>query len=540
MDVERLIQRAQQGDLEAFAEVTRRFQHMAFGYAVALLRDLQQAEDVVQEAFVAAWFGLRGLADPAAFPGWLRGIVRHQAYRVLRQRPRAPLPLEAAVAVPANGSTPDRRAEEREQVAAVLGAVAELPTPLREVVTLFYVHDCTQQDIATFLSLPVTTVNNRLHAARQQLKRGTLTMVKDTLEAHRLPDDFAARIGRIVRTREGVVEVLFDPTNLPDPLTELTVSDTPRRRAVTVQVVQLLEGGVVRCVPLSPTDGLTAGMTVLSAGRRIEAPAGREALDRAVRLLAGPVREPDRAPELLETGIKVIDVMCPLVRGGTVAVAGELRTGASVVVEELCRRLSREPGGISIFAFIPPYDAPERAFQEMWAKEGYTGGTAGTVQTFYFLGQEEWTAERLATLPSVDAVIRLSKDLAQIGIYPTVDPLASRSRLLDMGLVDPEHAEIAARVRQALPAAGAETPATPEGELLKQRARKVQRFFAQPFYVAEPYTHRPGVTVSRAEALQICRETLDGVHDRLPEAAFYFTGGMDEIRATVEVEGSKP
>ena len=540
MDVERLIQRAQEGDLDAFAEVTRRFQHMAFGYAVALLRDLQQAEDVVQEAFVAAWFGLRSLADPAAFPGWLRGIVRHQAYRILRQRPRAPLPLEAAFGVPANGTTPDRRAEDREQVAAVLGAIAGLPSPVREVTTLFYVHDCTQQDIATFLSLPVTTVNNRLHAARQQLKRGTLTMVKDTLEAHRLPDDFAARIGRIVRTREGVVEVLFDPTSLPDPLTELTVSDTPRRRAVTVQVVQLLEGGVVRCIPLSPADGLTAGMTVLSAGRRIEAPAGREAVDRAVRLLAGPVREPDRAPELLPTGIKVIDVMCPLVRGGTVAVAGELRAGASVVVEELCRRLSREAGGISIFAFIPPYDAPERAFQEMWAKEGYTGGTAGTVQTFYFLGQEEWTAERLATLPSVDAVIRLSKDLAQLGIYPTVDPLASRSRLLDMGLVDPEHAEIAARVRQALSAMGAKTPASPEGELLNQRARKVQRFFAQPFYVAEPYTHRPGVTVSRAEALQICRETLDGVHDRLPEAAFYFTGGMDEIRAKVEVEGSKP
>ena len=532
MDVERLIQRAQQGDLDAFAEVTRRFQHMAFGYAVALLRDLQQAEDVVQEAFVAAWFGLRSLADPAAFPGWLRGIVRHQAYRILRQRPQAPLPLEAAFGVPANGTTPDRRAEDREQVAAVLGAIAGLPSPVREVTTLFYVHDCTQQDIATFLSLPVTTVNNRLHAARQQLKRGTLTMVKDTLEAHRLPDDFAARIGRIVRTREGVVEVLFDPTSLPDPLTELTVSDTPRRRAVTVQVVQLLEGGVVRCIPLSPTDGLTAGMTVLSAGRRIEAPAGREAVDRAVRLLAGPVREPDRAPELLPTGIKVIDVMCPLVRGGTVAVAGELRAGASVVVEELCRRLSREPGGVSIFAFIPPYDGPERAFQEMWAKEGYTGGTAGTVQTFYFLGQEEWTAERLATLPSVDAVIRLSKDLAQIGIYPTVDPLVSRSRLLDMGLVDPEHAEIAARIRQALAPTAAEE--------LNPRARKVQRFFAQPFYVAEPYTHRPGVTVSRAEALQVCCEILDGVHDRLPEAAFYFTGGMDEIRAKVEVEGSKP
>ena len=214
------------------------------------------------------------------------------------------------------------------------------------------------------------------------------------------------------------------------------------------------------------------------------------------------------------------------------AVAGELRAGTCVVVEELCRRLSREPGGLSIFAFIPPHPGPEREFQEMWEKEGHTGGTTGTVQTFYFLGQEEWTAERLATLPSVDAVIRLSKDLAQIGIYPTIDPLASRSRLLDADLVGPEHAEIAARVRQVLPAA----------VNLEQRARKIQRFFAQPFYVAEAYTRRPGLTVGRAEALRICREILDGEHDALPEQAFYFTGGMSEIRAKADElgSGSKP
>jgi RNA polymerase sigma factor (sigma-70 family) len=531
MDVESLVRQAKQGDLEAFAEVTRRFQHMAFGYALALVRDLAQAEDVVQEAFVAAWYSLAGLADPAAFPGWFRGIVRHQAFRVLRRREHAALPLTAAEAVAADGAGPDDRSEDRQRVAALLGAIAQLPSPLREVVTLFYVHDCTQQDIATFLDLPLTTVNNRLHAARTQLKRGTLTMVKDTLEAHRLPDDFAARIGRIVRAREGVVEVLFDPTNLPDPLTELTVSDTPRRRAVTVQVVQLLEGGIVRCVPLSPIDGLTAGMTVLSAGRRIEVPASREVLDRAVRRLAGPVREPDRPAELIETGIKVIDVMCPLVRGGTVAVAGEMRAGTSVVVEELCRRLSRERDGVSIFAFIPPHAAPEREFQEMWEKEGHTGGTAGTVQTFYFLGQEEWTAERLATLPSVDSVIRLSKDLARIGIYPTIDPLASRSRLLEAGLVAPEHAEVAARIRAALETLLAGSA----DEVLTQRGRKIQRFFAQPFYVAEPYTGRPGVTVGHAEALRTCREILDGVHDGLPEQAFYFTGGIDAIRARAGV-----
>ena len=536
MDIEALIRRARQGDLEAFAEVTRRFQHMAFGYALAILRDLQHAEDVVQEAFVAAWFGLLTLADPAAFPGWFRGIVRHQAHRVLRQRQLEALPLAAAEALASDEAGPDGRLEHRQRIGAVLGAIAGLSAPLREVVTLFYVHDCTQQDIAAFLGLPATTVNNRLHAARQQLKRRTLTMVKDTLEAHRLPDDFAARIGRIVQAREGVVEVLFDPASLPDPLTELTVSDSARRRAVTVQVVQLLEGGVVRCVPLSASEGLTPGMTVLSAGRRIEAPVSRDVLAGAVRLLAAPAREPGRPPELLETGIKVVDVMCPLVRGGTVAVAGEYRAGTMVVVEELSRRLRREPGGVTIFSFIPP--GPGLSFQEVWAKEGHTGGTVGTVQTFYFLGEEEWTAERLAALPSVDVVIRLSQALGQLGIYPTIDPLTSRSRLLDERFLGREDLEVAARVREALSLlcvdGGGEVS---HAELLTQRARKIQRFFAQPFYVAEPYTRRAGVTVSRAEALRVCREILDGVHDGIPEKAFCFTGGIDEVRARARAVG---
>jgi len=533
MDLERLIGRAKQGDLDAFTEVTQRFQHMAFGYALSILRDLQQAEDVVQESFVAAWFGLLTLVDPAAFPGWFRGIVRHQAHRLLRQRRLEALPLVAAEAVPAEESGPHDRLEQGQQVAAVLGSIARLPATLREIVTLFYVHDCTQQDIATFLGLPLTTVNNRLHAARAQLKRRTLTMVKDTLEAHRLPDDFAARIGRIVRAREGVVEVLFDPTRLPDPLTELTVSDEGRRRAVTVQVVQLLEDGIVRCVPMSPVEGLLPGMTVLSSGRRAEAPLSREVLDGAVRLLTRPTREPSASPELLETGVKVIDVMCPLVRGGTVAVAGEWAAGTMVVTEELARRLSGEPGGVTLFTFVPPGQGP--SFQEIWAKEGFTGGTVGTVQTFYFLGEEAWTAEHLSTLPSVDVVIRLSRELARLGIYPTIDALASRSRLLDEKLVGPEHAEVAARVREALKLLadkGWESgePST-EPHPLVRRAGKLLRFFAQPFFVTEPYTHRPGSTVSRAESVRACREILDGLYDDLPEHAFYFVGGIDDVRA---------
>ena len=533
MSLEELVGRARDGDLEAFAEVTRRFQQMAFGYALALLRDLHQAEDVVQEAFVAAWFGLRTLADPAAFPGWFRSIVRHQAHRLLRQKHWDPLPLDAAAAIPAGEGAPDVRLEQGQRIATVLDAIGRLPAALREVVTLFYVHECTQQDIATFLGLPITTVNNRLHAARAQLKRRTLTMVKDTLEAHRLPDDFAVRIGRIVRAREGVVEVLFDPTSLPDPLTELTVSDQARRRAVTVQVVQLLKDGVVRCVPLAPGGGLAPGMTVLSSGRRSEGALSREALDGAVRLLTGSPTGLGAFPGLLETGIKVIDVMCPIVRGGTVAIAGEYRAGSMVVVEELAWRLRSEPGGVSIFAFIPP--GPGLSFQEVWEKEGYTGGTIGTVQTFYFVGDEEWTAERLARLPAVDAVVRLSQGLAQLRIYPTVDAVLSSSRRPDTAPVDPEHARIAARVRELLVAAAADggprVPPAGAADLLKCRARKLWLFFAQPFFVAEPYTRRPGVFVSRAEALRGCREILDGLLDDVPDEALYFGGGIDDVRA---------
>src|SRR5262249_12311589 len=203
-------------------------------------------------------------------PGCVRrlaaGIVRHCAHRVLRRQHLESVPLTRADTVAADEPTADRRVERRQEVGAVLAAIAELPRPLREVVTLYYVHDCSHQAIATFLGVPVTTVNNRLHAARAQLKRRTLTMLKDTLEAHQLPGESAAGSGRIVRASGGVVDARFDPGSLPDFLTELVVSDDARGRAVTLQVVQRKPDGIVRCVVTSPpADALEPGMAVLSA-----------------------------------------------------------------------------------------------------------------------------------------------------------------------------------------------------------------------------------------------------------------------------------
>lgn len=541
MDLEALTRQARHGDLEAFAELTRRFQHMAFGYALSFVRDLQHAEDIVQEAFVAAWFSLPTLEDPAAFPGWLRGIVRHQAHRQVRRKPPESRPLMEADGMFSVEASPEHRMERRQQYGAVLAAVGGLPRPLREVVTLFYVPECSQQDIATFLGLPVTTVNNRLHAARALLKRRTLTMVKHTLESHPLPYDFAARIGRIVRARERVIEARFNPDALPGVLTELTVSDDAGHRAISVQVIQRLPDGLVRAVATAPTEGFAPGMSVLSEGRHVQTPLNRVGFERIVQLLANPTAAADGRARLLETGIKVVDVMCPLVAGGTVAVAGEYRAGTLVVVEELARRLGAGVDRLSIFALVP--GPMTTSFEEVWEREGHSGGTVGPLQAFYFLREEgPWTTAEVSAIRGVHSVIHLSTALAQLGIYPPVDPLSSRSRLLDERLVEREHLEVAARAREAL--ALLDRPphqSRPESaERMRERARKLQRFFTQPFFVAEPYTRRPGLQVSRAEALRGCRAILDGEVDAVPEKAFYFTGTLDDVFKTAAALPAAP
>src|SRR3982074_2929213 len=163
MDHEQLVRRASAGDVSAFVDLTRRFQHFAFGSALALVRDFQLAEDIVQEAFVAAWTALPTLAEPAAFPGWLHGIVRHHAFRVLRRKQLHAVPLTEAEELPRDDSPAGHILEQRRQAAAALAGISELPDSLREPAALFFIHECSHQDIAAFLGLSAVTVNNRLH-----------------------------------------------------------------------------------------------------------------------------------------------------------------------------------------------------------------------------------------------------------------------------------------------------------------------------------------------------------------------------------------
>jgi RNA polymerase sigma factor (sigma-70 family) len=530
MDLEDLVQRASQRDVAAFVELTRRFQQFAFGSALAMVGDFQRAEDVVQEAFLAAWSSLPTLTEPAAFPAWLRAIVRHCASRQLRRGYLETLPLTAAVEVPADQPAVDERVERRNQARLALAAIAGLPTALREAAALFYVHDCSHQDIAAFLGLSVTTVNNRLHAARAKLKERMVAMVSDTLHAHSLPDDFAHRIGRLVEARGAVVEALFDPQSLPDLLSELAVSDEANKRAITVQVVQRPGGGLVRAVTVGPVDGLPRGATVLNSLRHTETPINAASFERAVTALAGPAAA---APRLLETGIKAIDVLCPLVAGGTVAIAGEVGAGTTVVMEELVRRLSGGADQVSVFVVAPTWDgarAPGYSYAEELRKDGFSEGTRGAVQSFFLRADEgPWTADRLAALAPADTVIHLAREVAKAKIYPCVDPRTSRSRLLESDALDARHREIAARVRAALALlfAGGENV----GAEAYERVRRLANYLAQPFFCAEPWTKRSGSHVSVATALADCADILDGRHDDLPADTFYFGGTVAELRA---------
>jgi F0F1-type ATP synthase beta subunit len=362
-------------------------------------------------------------------------------------------------------------------------------------------------------------------------------MVNETFHAHALPDDFANRIGRLIEARGAVVEALFNPDAPPDVLTELAVSDEANRRAVAVQVIQPPSGGFVRGIALSPPVGLPRGSTVLSSGNQSETPVNLHELGRILPQLAGPSPITTGAARLLETGIKVIDVMCPLVAGGNAIIAGEL-CNPTYTLYELTHRLKDGPDGLKLFGLLQVWrDAPLGfSFPASLKEEGLADIPCGVVQQFFLRAEDgPWTASRLSLLDPFDVVIRFSRQLASARVFPAVDVVTSRSRLFQTTAVSAEHVAVAERVRQAIAALWAADPHAEHGAdgLMLERALKLQNYFTQPFFVAERWNERPGTTVSLAEALQTCRDILDGRCDNLPTDAFYFSGDMAEIRGNV-------
>jgi F-type H+-transporting ATPase subunit beta len=447
--------------------------------------------------------------------------------------------------------------------------------------------------------------------------------------------------GNIVQIIGAVVDVEFPRGEVPLIYSALTVDDTD----ITLEVQQQLGDGVVRTIALGSTDGLKRDRKVTDTGSPIQVPVGQKTLGRVMDVLGKPIddagdigseehwsihRQPpsfeDQAAsnELLETGIKVIDLICPFAKGGKVGLFGGAGVGKTVNMMELIRNIAIEHSGYSVFAGVgertregndfyhemkdsnvldkvalvygqmnePPGNRLRVALTgltmaEYFRDEGrdvlmfidniYRYTLAGT-EVSALLGrmpsavgyqptlaeemgvlQERITSTKTGSITSIqavyvpaddltdpspattfahlDATVVLSRGIAELGIYPAVDPLDSTSRQLDPLVVGQEHYDVARKVQGTLQrykelkdiiAILGMDELSEEDKLTVARARKVERFFSQPFFVAEVFTGSPGVYVSLKETIRGFKGIVDGEYDHLPEQAFYMVGTIDQ------------
>jgi F-type H+-transporting ATPase subunit beta len=448
--------------------------------------------------------------------------------------------------------------------------------------------------------------------------------------------------GKVVQCIGAVIDVEFPREHMPKVYDALKLPETD----LTLEVQQQLGDGVVRTIALGPSDGLRRGMQVLDTGAPISVPVGTKTLGRIMDVLgrpideAGPVEAEKTMPihrkapkfeelapttELLETGIKVIDLVCPFAKGGKIGLFGGAGVGKTVAMMELIRNIAVEHAGSSVFAGVgertregndfyhemkeggvldkvalvygqmnePPGNRLRVALTgltiaEAFRDEGrdvllfidniYRYTLAGTEVSAllgrmpsavgyqptlaYEMGilQERITSTKVGSITSIqavyvpaddltdpspattfghlDATVVLSRDIAALGVYPAVDPLDSTSRQLDPHVVGEEHYSVARAVQQTLQrykelrdiiAILGMDELSPDDKLTVSRARKIQRFLSQPFFVAEVFTGSAGKYVPLKETIRGFKGIVEGEYDHIPEQAFYMVGGIDEV-----------
>jgi len=454
-------------------------------------------------------------------------------------------------------------------------------------------------------------------------------------------------VGRIVQIIGVVLDAEFEPNEIPAIYNALKISaDTPRGKVeVVAEVQQHLEGNKVRAVAMSSTDGLVRGMEVVDTGSAISVPVGEGTLGRILNVLGEPIDDDrpvnasERYPihrkppafdqlqptsEVFETGIKVIDLLAPYVKGGKIGLFGGAGVGKTVLIMELIHNIATKHGGYSVFTGV---GERTREGNDLWLEMKESGvidktalvfgqmneppgsrlrvGLTGLTIAEYFrdqgrdvllfvdnifrftqagsevsallgrmpsavgyqptLGtemgdlQERITSTRTGSVTSVqaiyvpaddltdpapatafthlDATTVLSRQIAELGIYPAVDPLDSSSRILEPGAIGQEHYDVARNVQQILQrykelqdiiAILGMDELSEEDKMIVQRARKIQRFLSQPFNVAETFTGMKGAYVPLAETIRGFKEIVEGQHDAMPEQAFYMVGTIEE------------
>ena len=457
--------------------------------------------------------------------------------------------------------------------------------------------------------------------------------------------------GKITQIIGAVLDIKFPEGALPEINDAIRV---PLKNGgeLVVEASQHLGDDTVRCIAMGPTDGLVRGMEAIATGGPISVPVGENTLGRMFNVLGNPIDEIDApkdvehwpihrpAPafedqatsqEMLETGIKVVDLLCPYQKGGKIGLFGGAGVGKTVLIQELIHNIATEHGGYSVFTGVGErtregndlyYEMKEsgvidkttmvfgqmneppgarmrvaltgltmaeyfrdkggkdvllfidnifrftQAGSEVSALLGRMPSAVGyqpTLQTEMGALQERITSTKNGSITSVqavyvpaddltdpapattfahlDATTVLDRSIVELGIYPAVDPLASTSRILDPRIVGEEHFQVARGVQEILQkykelqdiiAILGMDELSEDDKLVVNRARKVQRFLSQPFFVATQFTGLDGKYVPIAETIRGFREILEGKHDDIPESYFLNAGSIDEVRARMK------
>jgi F-type H+-transporting ATPase subunit beta len=447
--------------------------------------------------------------------------------------------------------------------------------------------------------------------------------------------------GKVVQIIGAVVDVEFPADSIPKVYNALVVDET----GLTLEVQQQIGDGVARCIAMGSSDGLRRHLQVSDTGAAITVPVGTETLGRIMDVLGNPIdqkgdvgaknsmpihREPPTyaeqaaSDELLETGIKVIDLMCPFAKGGKVGLFGGAGVGKTVNMMELIRNIAIEHSGYSVFAGVgertregndfyhemtesnvidkvalvygqmnePPGNRLRVALTGLTIAENFRDegndvllfidniyrytlagtevsallgrmpsavgyqptlaeemgrlqeritstktGSITSIQAVYVPADDLTDPSPATTFSHLDATVVLSRQVAELGIYPAVDPLDSTSRQLDPNIIGEEHYQVARDVQSTLQrykelqdiiAILGMDELSEEDKLAVSRARKIQRFLSQPFFVAEVFTGTEGKYVSLKDTIKGFRAIVDGEYDSLPEQAFYMVGTIDE------------
>ena len=363
-------------------------------------------------------------------------------------------------------------------------------------------------------------------------------------------------VGRISQVMGAVVDVRFEG-DIPPILNALHVDRGDR--TLVLEVAQHLGENIVRTVAMDTTEGLVRGEDAVDTGSAIAVPVGPETLGRIMNVIGEPIDErgpvttaktypihrpappfvdQSTAAEQLVTGIKVVDLLTPYAKGGKIGLFGGAGVGKTVLIMELINNIAKGHGGYSVFAGV---GERTREGTDMGAlQERITTtkkGSITSVQAIYVPADDLTDPAPATAFSHLDATTVLSRQIAELGIYPAVDPLDSTSRILDPRVVGEEHYGIARRVQEVLQqykglqdiiAILGMDELSEEDKLVVARARKIQRFLSQPFHVAEVFTGSPGVYVEIEDTIKGFNGIVAGEYDDLPEAAFYMVGTIEE------------